>query len=232
MNDDGDTEDSPTGLSEETLGFDLNGDGDAEDTIAGAVSEANFQGLKAIVGAIATEIFDPPTSSGADDTNTGFSGATVADDNEFDPPYQSVGDWWEILDCRTMRLAVGEDNDYLVQDTDAGTEGNQTETSAGGFCGHLPGAAAATAANTLSQAAHNRVDVVGKALLARSEVGRPSFNVAVAGIPTISGTAQVGSTLTANTAASATATDWEQHSATSGYEAVLTSQAPLAARTR
>ena len=25
-------------------------------------------------------------------------------DNEFDPPYASVGDWWGNLDCRVMRL--------------------------------------------------------------------------------------------------------------------------------
>ena len=40
------------------------------------------------------------------------------DDDGFDWPYRdrqfrSVADWWEQTDCRVMRLAVGEDNQYL-----------------------------------------------------------------------------------------------------------------------
>ena len=214
LNDNGAANDTLSDLSEVTLGFDLNGDGDATDTDVDDVDEGNFRGLKAIVDAIATDIFDPPhTLPGAFRRTTNeivdkddepitdnVTNNQPADDDEFDPPYQSVGDWWETLDCRLMRLAVGEDNDYPAVDTDTNIIGFQNETSI--YCGHLPGAAKATnAANTLSQDAHDRVDVVGKALLARSEVGRPSFNVAVTGIPTITGTAKVGSMLTTNTGA-------------------------------
>ena len=170
---------------------------DSEDTDGDQVHDLFYYSAKRIVDTIATEIFDPPLSSGADDNNTGSSGATVTDDDEFDPPYLSVGDWWENLDCRTMRMAVGEDNDYLDADTDLDTTGDQPETSI--YCGHLPGAAAATATNTVSADVQTRIETVGKALLARSEIGRPSFNEEVAGAPTISGEAYVGSVLTANT---------------------------------
>ena len=168
-----------------------------EDTDGDQSDDLFYYSAKDIVDTIATEIFDPPLSSGADDNNLGSSGATVTDDDEFDPPYLSVGDWWEILDCRTMRIAVGEDNDYLDADTDLDMTGDQPETSI--YCGHLPGAAAATATNTVSADVQTRIETVGKALLARSEIGRPSFNEEVVGAPTISGEAYVGSVLTANT---------------------------------
>ena len=183
--------------------------------------------VKDVVDAIATEIFDPPHAiPGAYRTpdNIGqivnkdneFIGDALAtritnnqpnDDDEFDPPYQSVGDWWENLDCRLMRLAVGEDNDYLAVDTDAETTGSQNEVSAGGYCAHYPGSLMSDGTTPypmsawLSVTAQARVDQVGKALLARSEIGRPSFNEAATGDPTISGTPQVGATLTANTGA-------------------------------
>ncbi len=183
--------------------------------------------VKHVVDAIATEIFDPPHAiPGAYRTpdvtgqivnkdnefigtglNTRIANNQPDDDNEFDPPYQSVGDWWENLDCRLMRLAVGEDNDYLAVDTDAETTGSQNEVSAGGYCAHYPGSLMSDGTTPypmsawLSVTAQARVDQVGKALLARSEIGRPSFNEAATGDPTISGTPQVGATLTANTGA-------------------------------
>ena len=170
---------------------------DSEDTNGDQTDDLFFYSAKRIVDTIATEIFDPPLSSGADDNNLGSSGATVTDDDEFDPPYLSVGDWWEILDCRTMRMAVGEDNDYLAVDTDTLMTGYQNETSI--YCGHLPGATAATDTNTVSADVQTRIEAVGKALLARSEIGRPSFNVPVSGSPVVKGTTQVGSTLEADT---------------------------------
>ena len=52
----------------------------------------------------------------------------------------------------------------------------------------------------ITQEAQTRVETVGKALLARDDAGRPSFNEPADGTPTISGVAQVGSTLTAEVA--------------------------------
>ena len=174
-----------------------------EDTDGDQTNDSFFYNAKDIVDTIATEIFDPPLSSGADDNNTGSSGATVTDDNKFDPPYLSVADWWENLDCRTMRMAVGEDNDYLDADTDLNTTGDQPETSAGGYCAHFLGTGTPPRREgdpgTLGKTQQARVETLGKALLARSEIGRPSFNVEVAGAPTISGEVYVGSVLTANT---------------------------------
>ena len=185
-----------------TTDFDHDGD-DTTTTVAGYA-------VKDVVDAIATEIFDPPHGlPGAfrrinnseivdkDDASilTNVTSNQPDDDNEFDPPYQSVADWWENLDCRTMRLAVGADNDYLTLDTAGGV--NQPETSI--YCGHLPGAPGVTATNTVSEEVQTRIETVGKALLARSEVGRPSFNKPVTGVPVITGTVQLDSVLTANT---------------------------------
>ena len=183
-------------------------DHDGDDTNANVSGYA----VKDVVDAIATEIFDPPHSlPGAfrrtgnseivdkDDNSilTNVTSNQPDDDNEFDPPYQSVADWWENLDCRTMRMAVGEDNDYLTVDTDILMTGYQNEASI--YCGHLPGATAATDTNTVSADVQTRIEAVGTALLARSEVGRPSFNAPVSGSPVVKGTTQVGSTLEADT---------------------------------
>ena len=70
---------------------------------------------------------------------------------DFDWPYRddngpaTVADWWEHTDCRVMRIAVGEDNQYLnaaVADTSGADDPDNSvpaETSKGGFCGHFPG---------------------------------------------------------------------------------------------
>ena len=229
------TDNSVDNLSEVTVGFDLNDDGDATDTDVDGVNETNFRGVKAIVDAIANELFDAPiqlpgTTRVTVDSNgerTLTPTGTEGDDNDFDWPYNSankpanVADWWETTDCRVMRLAVGQDNDYLhtAVDAVAGIDANNDrdftdaadtrpadavpeETSI--YCGHFPGHDD-NADNDLSEDAQKRVVVVGKALLGLTadsnglHAGRPSFNVAVTGIPTITGTAQVGSTLTAHT---------------------------------
>lgn len=202
--------------------FDANGDGDTGDTFdhdgdteTAEVNEADYTGVKAIVHAIATEVFDPPNAP-----QMANSGATITADDSFNPPYRSVGDWWEALDCRGMRLAVGEDNDYLdaANDGPDGTADTEddvpAETSDGGFCAHYPGAQMSDGTNfpamsSLSETAKARVEMVGIALLARDynnngavdpgEVGRPSFNDAATGNPVIMGTAQVGAILEVDT---------------------------------
>ncbi len=202
--------------------FDANDNGDTGDTFdhdddatTAEVNEADYTGVKAIVHAIATEVFDPPN-----DAVMVNSGATITADDEFDPPYRSVADWWETLDCRGMRLAVGEDNDYLdaaVEGVDNNGNGDFEDTGdtapvaaeTSRYCGHFPGAlmAAADGSNVISAMAQERVVEVGAALLGLSvssndvHANRPSFNEPPDpnSVPTISGTAQVGSVLTADT---------------------------------
>ena len=222
-NNDGDTGDT----------FDHDGD-----STTAEVNEADYYSAKAIVDTIAMELFDPPTmqalvtsppNSGAFGTVAAdgtFAATTVdfsaaaADDNDFDWPYNtdnkpaSVADWWESTDCRVMRLAVGQDNQYLnaaVVGVDANTDGDfeddgdtapmNAETSI--YCGHFVGsgspARAEGAMGVLSKEAQKRVEEVGMALLGLSEPGRPSFNEPAEGDPLIMGTAQVGATLTVNT---------------------------------
>ncbi len=248
LNDNDVVTDSVDDLSEVTLGFDLNDDGDATGTDVDSVSEADFRGVKAIVDAIANEIFDPPESkmavtfphdSGrfvdppADplDRNTATDGTPITltntdgDDNEFDWPYTpmneaaTVGDWWERTDCRVMRIAVGEDNQYLnaalaeieADDTQdppiVGMEEVPTEASI--YCGHFPGTTYVEDGVTkvrvdgspgvLSKEAQMRVEEVGRALLGLGDdPGRFTSNEEPTGVPTISGIAQVGAILTAD----------------------------------
>ena len=144
-NDDGDTEDQ----------FDHDGDEDTPE-----VNEVDYWHAQAIVDAIANEIFDPPTMymGTTSPPNSGtFSNAdgpiTILDDEEFDWPYNdenkpaNVGDWWETTDCRVMRIAVGEDNQYLnaavpavvddtgTADVDESMDAIPPETSI--YCGHF-----------------------------------------------------------------------------------------------
>ena len=207
-----------------------------------------YYSAKGIVDAIANEIFDPPTMltafvrSNGDLVGTSADNDTttvgpVADDNDFDWPYRSddgpatVADWWETTDCRVMRIAVGEDNNYLngavaaVEGSDDNIDGDfddendtapvppkMAETSI--YCGHFPGSLdaegnrrAPDGPGILSEAAQKRVVVVGAALLGLSapkdalHASRPSFNQPPDpnSVPTLSGTAQVGSALTVNT---------------------------------
>ncbi len=211
---------------------DLNDDGDTTDTgvdhdndaTTDAIDEENYYSAKAIIDAIAMELFDPPAMLSAwvasdgslVDAASGGSATTPTapeDDNDFDWPYNtdnkpaSVGDWWESTDCRVMRLAVGQDNQYLnaaVPDDATTTEVDESmdaETSI--YCGHFVGsgdpARAEGAMGVLSKEAQERVEEVGMALLGLSEPGRPSFNEPAEGDPLIMGTAQVGATLKVDT---------------------------------
>ncbi len=207
------------------------------DTVA--VAENAVISTKTVVDTIAAELFDPPTQlppatratyAAADNSRT--VNGSEGDDNDFDWPYNSdnkaanVADWWETTDCRVMRLAVGEDNDYfqneitrakhptVTDDTtttvDESMETIPAETSSI-YCAHFPGHDDNTA-NDLSEEAQKRIVEVGRALLNldadRGEAelgitaanalhaGRPSFNEAATGMPTIAGTAQVGAELT------------------------------------
>lgn len=210
-----------------------------------ASDDTFYYSAKGIVNAIANEIFDAPTpvmalqfpkdsgrsvnptGEGEDgfDRNTPAAGTLVEvdDDNDFDWPYNAenkaanVRDWWESLDCRAMRIAVGEDNQYLnaalaeVEDDTTTAEEDESmdaeprETSR--YCGHFPGsiggdgmARANSGAGIITdEKVIARINQVGQALLGLDAPGRPSFNEPATGNPMIMGTAQVGATLTVNT---------------------------------
>ena len=68
--------------------------------------------------------------------------------------YPSVGAWWEMLDCRLMRIAAGDGN---------------THDPSSSYCAHYPGSGLA---KILSDSAREHVDMVGMALLARATPGR------------------------------------------------------------
>lgn len=220
---------------------DLNNDGDTtdtavdhdDDTATPDLDETAYYSAKAIVDAIAMELFDPPTQlppatrvtiAAADGSRTISENGTTSegDDNDFDWPYNSankpanVADWWETTDCRVMRLAVGQDNDYFhtaitaVEGVDANNDGDfedagDTAPVAAApveesiYCAHFVGSGSPSRAEgdagVLTMAAQQRVEEVGKALLGLSEPGRPSFNEPADGTPTISGIAQVGAML-------------------------------------
>ena len=84
---------------------------------------------KALVNAAAAEIYDPKAD------------------------YASVGDWWETLDCRLMRVAAGD---------------GITADPMSPYCTHYPGSGFA---KILSDAAKAHVDYVGMALLYRDDPG-------------------------------------------------------------
>ena len=67
--------------------------------------------------------------------------------------HDSVGAWWETLDCRLMRVAAGD-----------GIEADPSSP----FCAHYPGSGAAKILDDESKA---WVDVVGMALLGRDDIG-------------------------------------------------------------
>ena len=68
--------------------------------------------------------------------------------------HDSVGAWWETLDCRKMRIAAGDGN---------------TADSSSAFCAHYPGSGAAKILGDTQKAF---VDRLGLALLGRSDIGR------------------------------------------------------------
>ena len=209
-----------------TTAVDHDGDSESPD-----VSEADLISTKLIVDALAAEIFDPPAPAStpyggfaADGTGTAD---TITDDNDFDWPYNAmnkaanVADWWETTDCRVMRIAVGEDNNYLDAGT-AGTDANgdgdfddagdtaPVAAQTSDYCAHFPGHDT-NPDNDLSEDAQKRVTEVGAALLNltvtenMTHAVRPSFNMpperknAALHEVTIDGVAQVGRDLTANT---------------------------------
>ncbi len=67
--------------------------------------------------------------------------------------HYSVGAWWETLDCRLMRVAAGD--------------GNMADPESP-FCAHYPGSGAAKILDAESKI---HVDMVGKALLGRYDIG-------------------------------------------------------------
>ena len=70
-----------------------------------------------------------------------------------DGGHASVGDWWETLDCRLMRIAAGDGN---------------TADPMSPYCAHYPGSGSA---KILSEEAKAHVDYVGMALLGRGDPG-------------------------------------------------------------
>ena len=79
-----------------------------------------------------------------------------------DGDHYSVGAWWETLDCRLMRVAAGD--------------GNMADSSSP-FCAHYPGSGAA---KILDADSKMFVDMVGKALLGRYDVGEYPMDDAMA----------------------------------------------------
>ena len=67
--------------------------------------------------------------------------------------FSGVGEWWETLDCRQMRIAAGDGN---------------TADSSSPYCAHYPGSGAA---KILGYNARVHVDAVGVALLGRTKPG-------------------------------------------------------------
>ena len=67
--------------------------------------------------------------------------------------YDSVGEWWESLDCREMRIAVGDGN---------------THDPMSAYCAHYPGSGAE---KILGEMEKDFVDKVGMALLGLDEPG-------------------------------------------------------------
>lgn len=214
-------------------GVDVNGDEtidttavdhDGDDTTAD-VAENELISTKLIVDALAAEIFDPPAPAstpygGFAADGTGSADTIVVDDNDFDWPYNAmnkaanVGDWWETTDCRVMRIAVGEDNDYLDPGNAGPDDTADTDDDVAAqpsiYCRHFPGHDN-NPDNDLSEDAQKRVTEVGAALLNlavtenMTHAVRPSFNMpperknAALHEVTIDGVAQVGRELEANT---------------------------------
>ena len=102
----------------------------AEQTAAAQKMYADLDNdTKALVNAAADEIYDD------------------------DADYASVGDWWETLDCRLMRVAAGD---------------GITADPMSPYCAHYPGSGFA---KILSADAKAHVDYVGMALLYRDTPG-------------------------------------------------------------
>lgn len=68
--------------------------------------------------------------------------------------FDSVGEWWETLGCRLMRVAAGD---------------GITADPSSPFCAHYPGSGKA---KIMDEAATKWVNVVGQALLGREDPGK------------------------------------------------------------
>ncbi len=87
---------------------------------------------------------EPETKRQVNDTARGIYGA-----GNFD----SVGAWWQSLDCRLRRVATGDDN---------------TDDASSPYCAHYPGSGQSP---TLDDMHREHVNTVGMALLGRSDPG-------------------------------------------------------------
>ena len=87
---------------------------------------------------------EPETKRQVNDTARGIYGA-----GNFD----SVGAWWQSLDCRLRRVATGDDN---------------TDDASSPYCAHYPGS---DQSPTLDDMHREHVNTVGMALLGRSDPG-------------------------------------------------------------
>ena len=88
-----------------------------------------------------------------DDATKALVNAAAAEIYDADTDYASVGDWWETLDCRLMRVAAGD---------------GITADPMSPYCAHYPGSGSA---KILSAEAKAHVDKVGMALLYRDDPG-------------------------------------------------------------
>ena len=88
-----------------------------------------------------------------DDDTKALVNAAADEIYDDDADYASVGDWWETLDCRLMRVAAGD---------------GITADPMSPYCAHYPGSGSA---KILSAEAKAHVDYVGMALLYRDDPG-------------------------------------------------------------
>ena len=145
----------------------------------GTTAEVPGHSVLAIVNAITNDIFDPPTPQ-----MPGTSDQAVTEDDEFDPPYQSVGDWWEATGCQTMRLAVGDDNVSTDPAPEDDSNTPAVDESAVGiepsiYCGHYPGSGNTPVISVETQA---QVDKVGIALLNPISRIEPRYRIVTLGV--------------------------------------------------
>ena len=114
------------------------------------------QMVAALHGDMATEDQDAAARklyADLDDATKALVNAAAAEIYDPDADYASVGDWWETLDCRLMRVAAGD---------------GITADPMSPYCAHYPGSGAA---KILSEEAKAHVDYVGMALLDLDEPG-------------------------------------------------------------
>ena len=103
-----------------------------------------------------------------DDDTKALVNAAADEIYDADADYASVGDWWETLDCRLMRVAAGD---------------GITADPMSPYCTHYPGSGFA---KILSDESKTHVGKIGMALLYRDDPGRfiPYVGMATHGIGT------------------------------------------------